>query len=61
MISKIVPDLEAAMAGIQDGAVVLIGGFGGAGQPNALIQGLIAQGAHPRSHRPRRSGTHPCL
>ena len=33
------------MAGIQDGAVVLIGGFGGAGQPNALIQGLIAQGA----------------
>lgn len=45
MISKIVPDLEAAMAGIQDGAVVLIGGFGGAGQPNALIQGLIAQGA----------------
>jgi len=45
MISKIVLDLEAAMAGIQDGAVVLIGGFGGAGQPNALIQGLIAQGA----------------
>ena len=45
MISKIVPNLEAAMAGIQDGAVVLIGGFGGAGQPNALIQGLIAQGA----------------
>jgi len=45
MISKIVPDLEAAMAGIQDGAVVLIGGFGGAGQPNELIQGLIAQGA----------------
>ena len=45
MISKIGPDLEAAMAGIQDGAVVLIGGFGGAGQPNALIQGLIAQGA----------------
>ena len=31
MISKIVPDLEAALAGIQDGAVVLIGGFGGAG------------------------------
>jgi 3-oxoadipate CoA-transferase alpha subunit len=45
MISKIVPNLEAALAGIQDGAVVLIGGLGGAGQPNALIQGLIAQGA----------------
>jgi 3-oxoadipate CoA-transferase alpha subunit len=45
MISKIVPDLEAALAGIQDGAVVLIGGFGGAGQPHELIDGLIVQGA----------------
>ena len=45
MISKIVPDLVAALAGIQDGAVVLIGGFGGAGQPHELIDGLIAQGA----------------
>lgn len=45
MISKIVPDLEAALAGIQDGAVVLIGGFGGAGQPHELIDGLIVHGA----------------
>jgi 3-oxoadipate CoA-transferase alpha subunit len=45
MISKIVPDLEAALTGIQDGAVVLIGGFGGAGQPHELIDGLIVQGA----------------
>ena len=45
MISKIVPDLEAALAGIQDGAVVLVGGFGGAGQPHELIDGLIVQGA----------------
>ena len=45
MISKIVPDLVAATAGIQDGSVVLIGGFGGAGQPHELIDGLIAQGA----------------
>jgi 3-oxoadipate CoA-transferase alpha subunit len=33
------------MAGIRDGAVVLIGGFGSIGQPNALIEGLIEQGA----------------
>ena len=33
------------MAGIRDGSVVLIGGFGSIGQPNALIYGLIAQGA----------------
>ena len=45
MISKIVPDLQAAMAGIQDGSTVLIGGFGGAGQPHELIDGLIEQGA----------------
>lgn len=45
MISKIVPDLQAAMAGIQDGSTVLVGGFGGAGQPHELIDGLIEQGA----------------
>jgi len=45
MISKIVPDLRAAMAGIQDGSVVLIGGFGGAGQPHQLIDALIAHKA----------------
>ena len=45
MISKIVPDLQAAVEGIQDGSIVLIGGFGGAGQPHELIDALIAQGA----------------
>lgn len=45
MISKIVPNLQAAVAGIKDGSVVLIGGFGGAGQPNELIDALIQQGA----------------
>ena len=37
MIDKIVPDVEAALAGIQDGATIMIGGFGGAGQPAELI------------------------
>ena len=45
MIDKIVPHVEAALAGIQDGATIMIGGFGGAGQPAELIDGLIAQGA----------------
>jgi 3-oxoadipate CoA-transferase alpha subunit len=45
MINKIVETLEQAVAGIQDGATVLVGGFGGAGQPMALIEALIAQGA----------------
>jgi 3-oxoadipate CoA-transferase alpha subunit len=45
MINKIVASMVEAMAGIRDGAVVLLGGFGSIGQPNALIDGLIEQGA----------------
>ena len=37
--------MAEAMAGVPDGAVVLVGGFGSIGQPNALIEGLIEQGA----------------
>jgi 3-oxoadipate CoA-transferase, alpha subunit len=45
MINKIVQHMADAMAGIKDGSTVLIGGFGAVGQPNALIDGLIDQGA----------------
>ncbi|MDF2666135.1 MAG: acyl CoA:acetate/3-ketoacid CoA transferase, alpha subunit [Microbacterium sp.] len=45
MIDKTVPDVGAAVAGIRDGATVMIGGFGRAGQPVELIDALIAQGA----------------
>ena len=45
MINKIVQSMAEAMAGIRDGSTVLIGGFGAVGQPNALIDGLIEQGA----------------
>ena len=45
MINKITPTIEAALAQIHDGATILIGGFGGAGQPAELIDGLIAHGA----------------
>lgn len=45
MIDKEVPDAAAAVAGIRDGATVMIGGFGRAGQPVELIDALIAQGA----------------
>jgi 3-oxoadipate CoA-transferase alpha subunit len=45
MINKIVQTMAEAMADIRDGSVVLIGGFGSIGQPNALIDGLIEQGA----------------
>src|SRR5271170_3488879 len=45
MINKIVQSMAGAMAGIRDGAVVLLGGFGNIGQPHALLDGLIEQGA----------------
>ncbi|WP_137894624.1 3-oxoacid CoA-transferase subunit A [Ramlibacter sp. 2FC] len=45
MINKIAASIAEALSGVQDGATVLIGGFGTAGIPNELIDGLIAQGA----------------
>lgn len=45
MINKIADSIESALAGTPDGATVLIGGFGTAGIPIELIDGLIAQGA----------------
>jgi 3-oxoadipate CoA-transferase, alpha subunit len=44
MIDKFVPDVAAALAGIADGAVILLAGFGN-GIPETLAQGLVAQGA----------------
>ncbi|MCI0754465.1 3-oxoacid CoA-transferase subunit A [Teichococcus vastitatis] len=45
MINKTVRNLAEAMQGITDGATVLVGGFGAVGQPDALIEALIEQGA----------------
>ena len=45
VIDKIITSLEEAVADVHDGATVMIGGFGNAGMPSALIDALIAQGA----------------
>lgn len=45
MIDKTFESLQAAVADVQDGATVMIGGFGNAGMPSALIDALIEQGA----------------
>ncbi|MCS5735715.1 3-oxoacid CoA-transferase subunit A [Herbiconiux daphne] len=45
MIDKTLPSTAAAVAGIEDGSTVMIGGFGRAGQPVELIDALIEQGA----------------
>jgi 3-oxoadipate CoA-transferase alpha subunit len=45
MIDKFVQSMADAMAGVADGATVLVGGFGSVGHPYALIEGLVEQGA----------------
>jgi 3-oxoadipate CoA-transferase alpha subunit len=45
VIDKIMASVAEAVAGIKHGSTVLIGGFGTAGMPFALVDGLIAQGA----------------
>ena len=45
MIDKQVASVREAVAGIEDGSTVMIGGFGTAGMPSELIDALIAEGA----------------
>lgn len=45
MISKITESATAAVQDISDGATIMIGGFGSAGQPVDLIDALLDQGA----------------
>ena len=45
MIDKFATGAKAALADVPDGATVMIGGFGNAGMPAALIDALIEQGA----------------
>jgi 3-oxoacid CoA-transferase A subunit len=43
-MDKVVKDVEEALAGIEDGATVAIGGFFAAGVPRVLLKALIAKG-----------------
>jgi len=45
MIDKVFRNAREALEDVRDGATVLIGGFGNAGIPHALVQALIDQGA----------------
>jgi 3-oxoadipate CoA-transferase alpha subunit len=45
MSATICADVDEAVAGVEDGSTVLVGGFGMAGMPVRLIDALIDQGA----------------
>ncbi len=45
MVNKIAESAAAAIADIKDGATILVGGFGTAGLPFALVDALIEHGA----------------
>lgn len=45
MIDKRVATALEAVAGVHDGATVLVGGFGESGVPNVLLEALVQQGA----------------
>ncbi|MGD1222087.1 3-oxoacid CoA-transferase subunit A [Streptomyces krungchingensis] len=45
MTAQLYTDVDEAVTGVQDGSTVLVGGFGMAGMPVALIDALIRQGA----------------
>ncbi len=44
MINKVSPDLASAVSAVQDGSVVMIGGFGDAGSPTELIHAVVDRG-----------------
>ena len=45
MINKIISTLQEAVAGIQDGATIMVSGFGEAGAPSRVMEAIIEQGA----------------
>ena len=57
MIDKICAAMAEALAGIKDGSTVLVGGFGAVGQPDALVEGLIEQGAKDLTVVANNAGT----
>ena len=57
MIDKHVRSVAEALEGVADGSTVLVGGFGAVGQPNALIEGLIEQGAKDLTVVANNAGT----
>ncbi len=56
-MDKFFPSVEEAVADIHDGATVMVGGFGDAGVPFELIDGLVRQGAKDLTIVSNNAGT----
>ncbi|MGI4793689.1 MAG: 3-oxoacid CoA-transferase subunit A [Janthinobacterium lividum] len=57
MIDKFIGSAVQALEGTRDGSIVMVGGFGAVGQPNALIEALIEQGARDLTIVANNAGT----
>jgi 3-oxoadipate CoA-transferase alpha subunit len=58
MIDKFADSAAEAVAGVPDGATVLVGGFGGAGHPTELLHALLDQGARDLTLVSNNAGNH---
>ena len=58
MINKFIDSLHEAVADVHDGAIVLVGGFGGAGHPTELLHALLDQGARNLTMVSNNAGNH---
>jgi 3-oxoacid CoA-transferase subunit A len=56
-MNKVIPDLQRAIADIQDGATIMIGGFGLCGIPENLIQALVDKGVRNLTVISNNAGT----
>lgn len=56
-MNKVIPDLKQAIADIQDGATIMMGGFGPCGIPENLIQALCDQGTRQLTVISNNAGT----
>ena len=56
-MNKVIPDIKQAIADIQDGATVMIGGFGLCGIPENLIQALVDKGVRNLTVISNNAGT----
>ena len=52
---KIYSSVDDAVADVADGATIMFGGFGGAGFPNNLIQGVARRGERQVERRRRQT------